>query len=145
MTLLVHLRVCSVRRLGITAAVTTGTVVRVAVWSRILSHALRKTWTLGAVLRRGVVARGSRLVPDGRELSVWRGLSRATNSLTHLTIDLRFSGGCTLVSTLLLIGPVALIVSLAQRLFLLLLSFPLFADLLELYKFSSQQGISDEV
>jgi hypothetical protein len=66
MVLLVHLRVLSVGRLRITAAVTIGTVVYIAVGGGILRHALRKTWTLRAVLRSCRVARGGRLVPDGR-------------------------------------------------------------------------------
>lgn len=135
MTLLVHLRILSVRRLRITAAVTIGTVVCVAVGGGILSHALRKTWTLRAVLRSGVVARGGRLVPDGWELSVRRRLSRHTNSLSHLPVDWRLSLGRTIMRTLLLISPVALVISLARRLFLLLLCLPLLANLLELYEF----------
>jgi len=134
MTLLVHLRVLSVRRLRVTAAVTIGTVVCVAVWGGILSHALRKARTLRAVLRGGVVARGRRLVPDGWELSVLRRLSRHTNSLSHLTVDWSFSRRRTIVSTLLRISTVALVISLALRLFLLLLCLPLFADFLELYE-----------
>ena len=62
MTLLVHLWVLSVRRLRVTAVVTIWTVVRIAVGGGILSHALRKTWTLRAVLRGSAVTRGRRLV-----------------------------------------------------------------------------------
>jgi hypothetical protein len=87
MTLLIHLGVLSVGRLRITAIVTIGTVVCVAIWGSILSHALRKAWALRAILRRGIIARGCRLVPDGRELRVWRSLSGHTDGLSHLTID----------------------------------------------------------
>lgn len=138
MTLLVHLRVRSVGRLRVTAIVTIGTVVFVAVWGSILSHALRETWALRSVLRSGVVARRCRLVTDRRELGVRRGLSRDTNGLSHLTVDWSFTGRRTLVGTLLCIDPVTLIVSLALRLLLLFLCLPLFTDLLELYKASSQ-------
>jgi hypothetical protein len=131
MTLLIHLGVLSVGRLRITAIVTIGTVVCVAIWGSILSHALREAWALRAILRRGIIARGCRLVPDGRELRVWRSLSGHTDGLSHLTIDGSFAWGATLVPTLLDVGTVALIVSLAQSLFLLLLGFPLFPDFLE--------------
>jgi hypothetical protein len=137
MALLVHLRILSVRRLRVTAAVTIGTVVCVAIWSGILSHALRKTRALCAILRSGVVAGSGRLIPNRWELSVWRGLSRHTNSLSHLTINWSFARGRALVSTLLCIGTVTFIIGLALRLFLLLLRFPLFANLLELYKVKS--------
>ena len=51
MTLLVHLRVLAIGRLGITVVeVSTRTFVRVFERS-LLCHALRKTWTLRAVLR----------------------------------------------------------------------------------------------
>jgi hypothetical protein len=132
MTLLVHLGVLSVGRLRVAAVVTIGTVVCVAVWGSILSHALRKTRALRAILRRGVIARGCRLVPNGRELCVWRSLSRHTDSLSHLTIDGSFAWGTTLVPTLLNVGTVALVVGLAQSLLLLLLGLPLFPNLLEL-------------
>ena len=70
MVLLVHLGVLSVGGLRVTAAVTIGTVVRIAVGGGILSHSLRKTGALRSVLGSSRVARGSRLVPDRRELRV---------------------------------------------------------------------------
>lgn len=79
MVLLVHLRVLSIGRLWITAAVTIGTVVRIAVGGGILSHSLRKTGALGAVLRSSRVARGGRLIPDRRELRMLGRLPRDTN------------------------------------------------------------------
>lgn len=131
MALLVHLRVLSVRRLGVTAVVTIWTVVCVAIGSRILSHALRKTRTLSAVLGRGIVARGCGLIPNRRQLCMRRTLSWYTNGLSHLSVDRCFAWRTALV-TLLCIGSVALIVSLALSLFLLLLCLPFFANLLEL-------------
>jgi hypothetical protein len=138
MPLLVHLRVLSVGRLRITAAVTIGTVVCVAIGSSILSHALRKPWTLRAVLRRGIVARGSRLVPDGRQLRMRGTLSWHTNGLSHLAVHRSFPRGATLM-TLLRVGTVALVLGLALSLFLLLLRLPLFANFLKLYTSSSSQ------
>jgi hypothetical protein len=83
MALLVHLRVLTVRRLGVAAAVSTGADMYVAVWGRILSHALRQAWTLRAILRRRVVVGGRRLVPDGWQLRVGRPLSWDTDSLSR--------------------------------------------------------------
>jgi hypothetical protein len=133
MVLLVHLRVLSVGRLGITAAVTIGTVVCIAVGGGILRHALRKTRTLRAILRSSCVARGGRLVPDGGKLRVLRRLSGDTDSLSHLSVDRSF-GSATLVGTLLNVSAVTLLVGLARGLLLLLLRLPLFSDLLELCK-----------
>ena len=130
MVLLVHLRVLSVRRLWVTAAVTIGTVVRIAVWGGILGHAFRKAWTLRAVLRSSCVARGGWLIPDRRELRVCRGLSGDADCLPHLSIDRSFRR-TALVSALLHIGAVSLFVGFACSLFLLLLRLPLFADFLE--------------
>jgi hypothetical protein len=131
MVLLVHLRVLSVRRLRVTAAVTIGTVVCIAVGGGILRHALRKTRTLRAILRSSCVAGGGRLVPDGRKLRVLRRLSGDTDSLSHLSVDRSF-GGTTLMGTLLNVGAVSLFVGLARGFLLLLLCLPLFSDLLEL-------------
>jgi hypothetical protein len=133
MTLLVHLRVLSVRRLWVTAAVSIGTVVHIVVGGSILSHALRQTWTLRAVLRRGVIARGRRLIPDGWQLRVGRALPWHANSLSHLPIDRGFTRRTTLVRTLLCISTVALIISLALSFLFLLLCLPFLADLFELY------------
>lgn len=130
MVLLVHLRVLSVRRLWITAAVTIGTVVRIAVWGGILGHAFRKAWTLRAVLRSSCVARGGWLIPNGRELRMLRSLPGDTDCLPHLSVDRSF-GRTTLVSALLHISAVSLFVGFACSLFLLLLRLPLFADFLE--------------
>jgi len=115
MTLLVHLWVLSVRRL------------------RVMSHALRKTWTLRAVLRGSAVTRGRRLVPEGWELGVLRRLSRDTNCLSHLSID-RCLRSASLVGALLHVGPVSLFVGFARSLLLLLLRFPLLADFLEFFR-----------
>jgi hypothetical protein len=131
--LLVHLRVLSVRRLRVTAVVTIWTVVRIAVGGGILSHALRKTWALRAVLRGSAVPRGCRLVPDGRELGVLRGLSGNTDCLAHLTINRRLRS-TSLMGALLHVGPVSLLVSFARSLLLLLLRFPLLANFLEFCK-----------
>tara|TARA_R110002003_G_scaffold127_8_gene11943 strand:- start:8429 stop:8878 length:450 start_codon:yes stop_codon:yes gene_type:complete len=132
MPLLVHLRVLAVRRLRVTAVVTIGTVVCVAVGGGILSHAFRKTWTLGSILRSSVVTRGSRLIPDGRQLSV-RSLTRHTDSLAHLSIDRSFTGSSTLMRALLHVGSVTIVIGFALGLLLLLLSFPLLANLLKFY------------
>jgi hypothetical protein len=128
---LVHLRVLSVRRLRVAVAVTIWTVVCIAVGSRILSHALRKTWTLSAVLRRGIIAGGCGLIPNGRQLCVRRTLSWYTHGLSHLSVGRCFAWRTALM-TLLCIGSVALIISLALGLFLLLLRLPFFANLFEL-------------
>lgn len=64
--LLIHLRILTIGRLWITAVVTIGTVICIAVRGGILAHAFRNTWALRAVLRSGGVARRSRLVADGR-------------------------------------------------------------------------------
>jgi hypothetical protein len=130
MVLLVHLRVLSVGRLRVTAAVTIGTVVCIAVGGSILRHAFRKTWALRAILRSSGVARGGRLIPYGRKLRVLRRLTRDADSLSHLSIDRSF-GSATLVGALLLIGAMALLVGLARSLLLLLLRLPLFSDFLE--------------
>lgn len=144
--LLVHLRVLSVRGLGVTAVVTIGTVVRITVWGGILSHAFRKSRTLRAVLRGGVVARHSRLVPDGWKLSVRRRLTRYADSLSHLTVHGRFAGRATVMRTLLHIGAVALLVSFALLILLLLFRLPLFAYLFEFYgREVSSYSISNNV
>lgn len=132
MALRIHLRVLSVRRLGVTAAVITGTVVCIAVWGGILSHALRKTWALRAILRSSGVARGSRLVPDGRKLGMLRGLTRHANCLSHLPVDRSLAGSGTVVLTLLDVSAVTLLVSLARSLLFLLLCLPFFTDFFEL-------------
>jgi hypothetical protein len=62
-----------------------------------------------------------------------RTLSWYADSLSHLSIDGGFTGRATLVHALLGIGSVALIISLALRLFLLLLCLPFLANLFELY------------
>lgn len=133
MVLLVHLRVLSVGRLGVTAVVTIWTVVRIAVGGGILSHALGETWTLRAVLRSSAVARGCRLVPDGRKLGMLRRLTRDADRLSHLSIDRRFRSA-SFVSALLHVGAVSLFVGFACSLFLLLLCFPFLSDFLELCK-----------
>jgi hypothetical protein len=133
MVLLVHLWVLAVGRLRITVVVTIGTVVRIAVGGGILSHALRKTWALSAILRSGRVAGCRWLITDGRELRVLRRLARYTDCLSHLAVDgsLRST---TVVGALLDVSAVSLFVSLARGLLLLLLGLPLFPDLLEFYK-----------
>jgi len=130
--LLIHLRVLSVGRLRVTAVVTIWTVVRIAVGGGILSHALRKTWTLRAVLRSSAVARGCRLVPDGRELGVLGRLSRDADCLSHLSVNRRLRSA-SLVSALLHVGPVSLFVGFARGLLLLLLRFPLLSNFLEFF------------
>lgn len=131
--LLVHLRVLAIRRLRVTVVVTTGTVVRIAVWGSILRHAFRKTWALRAVLGSGCIARSSRLITDGRELwMLWR-LTRHTDRLSHLAVYRRLTRSTTLMYALLHIGAVALFISLARCLLLLLLGFPFFAYLFEFY------------
>lgn len=99
----------------------------------ILSHALRKAWTLSAILRSTIITRGSRLVADGWQ-SVRRRLARYTYGLSHLSIDRRFTRWTTLVRTLLLVGTVSLFVCLSLCLFLLLLGLPFLTDLLEFYR-----------
>lgn len=133
MALLIHLRVLSVGRLRVTAVVTIWTVVRIAVGGGILSHALRKTWTLRAVLRSSAVARGCRLVPDGRELGVLGRLSGDADCLSHLSVNRRLRSA-SLVSALLHVGPVSLFVGFARGLLLLLLRFPLLSNFLEFCK-----------
>jgi len=113
--LLVHLRVLSVGRLGV------------------MSHALGETWTLRAVLRSSAVARGCRLVPDGRKLGMLRRLTRDADRLSHLSIDRRFRSA-SFVSALLHVGAVSLFVGFACSLFLLLLCFPFFSDFFELFR-----------
>lgn len=116
MTLLVHLRVLSVRRL------------------RVMSHALRQTWALSTILWSSIVARGRRLITNGWQLRVGRTLSRHTDSLSHLPVDGSFARRATFVPALLVdVCSVALVICLALSLFLLLLRLPLFADLLELF------------
>jgi hypothetical protein len=131
-TLLVHLGVLSIWRLRVAAAVTIGTVVGVVVGGRILSHALRQTWALCAVLRSSIVTRGRRLIPNGRQLRVRRTLAWHTNSLSHLPINRGFTRRTSFVDALLLISTVALIIGLALGLFFLLLRLPFFADFLKL-------------
>lgn len=132
MALRVHLRVLSIRRLRITAAVTIWTIVCVAVWGRILGHAFRETWTLSAILRGGCVARGCSLIPDRRQLRMLGRLSRHTDCLSHLSIDRWFTRRSAVVLTLLHIGTVSFVVSLACGFLLLLLCLPLFSNLFEL-------------
>jgi hypothetical protein len=133
MVLLVHLWVLTVGRLRITAVVTIGTVVRIAVGGGILSHALRKTWALGAILRSSRVAGCRRLIPDRRELRVLRRLAGYTDCLSHLAVDgsLRST---TVVGALLDVSAVSLFVRLACGFLLLLLGLPLFPNFLEFYK-----------
>jgi hypothetical protein len=135
--LLVHLRVLAVRRLGVTAAVTTGTVIRNAVWSRILSHALWETGTVCAILRGRRAARGRWLVPDRWQLGVRGWLPGHTNCLSHLSVN----GGlgratavvllALLLHVLLHLSAVSLVLGLARSLLLLLLGLPLFTDFLK--------------
>jgi hypothetical protein len=135
MRLLVHLRVLSVGRLGVAAAVTTDTAVGNCLGIHVLCHAFgNPARALRAIRRSRVVPRSSRLVADGGQLGVRRGLSWHTNSLSHLSVDCRlsFARGTAVMGTLLRIGAVTLIIGLALCLFLLLLCLPLFADLLEL-------------
>lgn len=137
MTLLVHLGVLAVRRLGITVVgVTTRTVVRI-IGRSILCHALRETGTVCAVLRSSRSARGSRLVPDRWQLRVRGLLAGNANSLSHLSVG-RSLGWATVVRNALLLrvlvhlSALAFIISLALSLLLLLLCLPFLADLLEL-------------
>jgi hypothetical protein len=132
MALLVHLRVLCVRGLGVTAAVSARADIHIVIGGRILSHAFGQTWTLRSVLRRRVVARGCGLVSDRGQLRVGRALSWYTDSLPHLTVDRGFTRRTTLMGALLCICPVALVVSLALGLLLLLLCLPLLANFLEL-------------
>lgn len=129
--LLIHLWVLPVRRLRVTAAVTIGTVVCIAVGGGILSHAFRKTWTLRAVLRSSSVARSRGLIPDGRKLRMLRRLTRNTDSLTHLTIDGGFARSTTLMDALLHIGSMSLLVSFACSFLFLLLCLPFLANFLK--------------
>lgn len=118
MRLLVHLWVLSVGRLGV------------------VCHAFGDpAWTLRAIRRSRVVTRSGRLVADRGQLCVRRRLPWYTNSLLHLSVNSRlsFARGTAIMGTLLCIGAVTLVVSLALCLFLLLLCLPLFADLLELF------------
>jgi len=131
--LLIHLGVLTVRGLGVTAVVTIGTVVRIAVGGSILSHAFRKTWTLRAVLRSSSVARGSGLVPDRRQLRVLRRLTRHTNCLAHLPINRSLTRSTAIVDALLDVGAVSLLIGLARSLFFLLLCFPLLANFFKFY------------
>lgn len=148
MTLLVHLRVLAVRRLGVTVVgVTTGTVVRI-VGSRILCHALWETGTVCAVLRSSGCARSSWLVPNRWELWVRRLLAWHTNGLTHLPIDgcLRRASivrNALLLRVLVHFGALALIVGLALSLLFLLLGFPFLADFLELCNIKSASVIDE--
>jgi hypothetical protein len=89
------------------------------------------SWTLRVILRSSGVARGGRLVPDGRKLRVLGTLSGNIDSLSHLFVDRTFRCA-TLLGTLLDVGAVALRIGLARGLLLLLLRLPLFSDLLEL-------------
>jgi hypothetical protein len=116
--------------LRVTAVVTIWTVVCIAVGGGILSHALRKTWTLRAILRSSTVTRGCRLVPDGRELRVLGGLSRDADCLSHLAIN-RSLRSASFMGALLNVGPVSLFVGFTCSLLLLLLCFPLLSNFLE--------------
>lgn len=137
MTLLVHLGILTVWRLRITViGVTTRTVVRI-VGGSILCHAFRKTGTVCTVLRSCRCARGSRLVPNGRQLRVRGLLTRNANSLPHLSIGGSLGWATVMRNALLLrvlvhLGALAFIISLALGLLFLLLCLPLLADLLEL-------------
>lgn len=138
MALLVHLRVLAVRRLRITIKdVTTRTHVH-TVGSRILCHALGKAGTVCAILRSSRCARSCRLVPDGRELRVRGLLARYTYGLAHLSVDrsLRRAtvvGHTLLLSVLVHLGSLTFVVGLTLGFLFLLLSFPFFANFLELW------------
>ena len=128
--LLVHLRVLAVGRLGVTAVVTIGAVVRIAGGGAILGDALCEPWALGAILRTRRVTRRSRLITDGRELRVTRRLAGHADSLTHLAVDRRL--GAVLVTAVLVSGALPLLVGLALGFLFLLLCLPLLADFFEL-------------
>jgi hypothetical protein len=98
-----------------------------------MSHALRKTWTLRAILRSSTVTRGCRLVPDGRELRVLGGLSRDADCLSHLAIN-RSLRSASFMGALLNISPVSLFVGFTCSLLLLLLCFPLLSNFLEFFR-----------
>jgi len=120
MALLVHLRVLAVRRL------------------RIMCHALGKAGTVCAILRSSRCARSCRLVPDGRELRVRGLLARYTYGLAHLSVDrsLRRAtvvGHTLLLSVLVHLGSLTFVVGLTLGFLFLLLSFPFFANFLELF------------
>jgi hypothetical protein len=88
---------------------------------------------LGTILRCSVVARGSRLITDRRQLSV-RSLAGHTDSLAHLSIDRSFTRRGTVMSALLDIGSVTIVIGFALCLLLLLLCLPLLTNLLEFYE-----------
>ena len=129
MTLLVHLRILAVGRLRVTAAVTTRTVVGIAV-GVILSHSLRKPWALRAVLRARRVARDRRLISNRGQLIVTCCLPRNPDSLSHLTVDWRLRS--VVVRGSRVAGSLPLVISFAGGFLLLLFGLPLLADLFEL-------------
>jgi DNA-binding transcriptional ArsR family regulator len=137
MTLLVHLGVLAIRRLRVTVvAVIITTAIKIV--GCILCHALREAGAVCAVLRRGRRTRCSWLVSNRGKLRVRGLLTRHTNSLSHLSIDRRFRRATVMRDTLLLsmllhLGAMTLVISLASSFFLLLLSFPFFANFFELY------------
>ena len=129
MTLLVHLRVLTVWRLWVTAAVTTWTVVDIAGGGAILSHSLSEPWALSAILRPRSVTRGSRLISDRRQLRMPRCWPRYAYCLSHLTVDRSIGGvvvGCAAFG-----GTLSLLFGLALGFLLLFLGFPFFANFFE--------------
>src|SRR4051812_15607906 len=102
MTLLIHLWVLAVGRLRVTAAVTTRTVVGIAV-GVILSHSLREPRALRAVLGTRRVARHGRLVADRGQLVVAGWLARHPDGLSHLPVDGRL--GAVVVGGARVAGP----------------------------------------
>jgi hypothetical protein len=133
MTLLVHLRVRAVGRLRVAAAVTIGAVVDIGGEGDVLSHALRQTGALRAVLRPRRAARSSGLVADGGKLGMTRRLPWHSDGLSHLTIDGRLGAILVRGAMVLFGGSVPLFIGLARCFFLLLFRFPFFSDFFKLY------------
>lgn len=131
MTLLVHLWVLTIGRLGVTAAVTIWAVVRIASRGGILSNALCQPWALCSVLGTRRVAGRSRLVADGGKLRVAGSLARHANRLAHLSVHGCF--GTVVVAAILFGCALSLLVRLALGLLFLLLGLPFFANFLEFY------------
>jgi len=120
MTLLVHLRVLAVRRLGV------------------MCHALGKAGAVCAILRSSRCARCCRLVPDGWELRVRGLLARYTNGLAHLSVDRSLRRTTVVCHTLLLsvlvhLSALTFVVGLTLGFLFLLLCLPFFANFLKLF------------